>query len=102
QPADYILTNAHVVALAQRIRVRFADGSEHTAALVNADPLTDVAVLSVGDALLHPAHLSPEPVRKGQIVFAFGSPLRFEFSVSQGIVSANGRKLDITNSGKYE
>jgi len=99
---NYILTNHHVVAGATRIRVRFADGSEHTARLVNSDELTDVAVLEVPDQFLHPAALSPDPVKKGQIVFAFGSPFRFDFSVSQGIISASGRQLDIGNSGKYE
>ncbi|MEM6853603.1 MAG: trypsin-like peptidase domain-containing protein [Planctomycetota bacterium] len=99
---NYILTNHHVVEKAQRIRVRFADGSEHTARLVNSDKLTDVAVLEVPDQFLHAAALSPDPVKKGQIVFAFGSPFRFDFSVSQGIVSASGRQLDIGNSGKYE
>lgn len=99
---NYILTNHHVVNGATRIRVRFADGSEHTARLVNSDELTDVAVLEVPDQFLHPAALSPDPVKKGQIVFAFGSPFRFDFSVSQGIVSASGRQLDIGNSGKYE
>lgn len=99
---NYILTNHHVVANATRIRVRFADGSEHTARLVNSDELTDVAVLEVPDQFLHAAALSPDPVKKGQIVFAFGSPFRFDFSVSQGIVSASGRQLDIGNSGKYE
>ncbi|MEM9420181.1 MAG: trypsin-like peptidase domain-containing protein [Planctomycetota bacterium] len=99
---NYILTNHHVVASASRISVRFANGSEHTARLVNSDELTDVAVLEVPYEFLHPAALSPDPVKKGQIVFAFGSPFRFDFSVSQGIVSASGRQLDIGNSGKYE
>ena len=101
-PKNYILTNHHVVAGASRIRVRFADGSEYTATLINSDPPTDVAVLEVPDALLHPAAIAPEPVKKGQIVFAFGSPFRFDFSVSQGIVSASGRRLDISNTTKYE
>ena len=108
QPSDggkarsVILTNHHVVDGADEIHVRFADGSEHNATLINSDPPTDVAVLEVDDAYLHPAAVSLEPVRKGQIVFAFGSPFQFEFSVSQGIVSASGRRLDIANSNKYE
>ncbi|MEM9883694.1 MAG: trypsin-like peptidase domain-containing protein [Planctomycetota bacterium] len=101
-PQNYILTNHHVVDGASRIRIRFADGGEYTAAVVGSDALTDVAVLSVPGGFLHPAAVRLEPVRKGEIVFAFGSPLRFDFSVSQGIVSASGRRLDISNSGKYE
>jgi len=99
----YVITNHHVVAEAKQIRVRFADGSDHVATLVNSDPLTDVAVLRVPDAFLHAAAISLEPVKKGQIVFAFGSPFRFDFSVSQGIVSASGRTLEVaTASGKYQ
>lgn len=99
---NYILTNHHVVHGAARIRVRFADGNEHTATLVNSDELTDVAVLEVPDQFLHPAAVNPKPVKKGEIVFAFGSPFRFDFSVSQGIVSASGRHLDMSGAGKYE
>lgn len=99
---DYIITNHHVVADAEQLRVRFADGSEHTATLVGTDPLTEVAVLKVRESHLHPAEISTQDVSKGQIVFAFGSPFRFDFSVSQGIVSAVGRRLDVSGSGKYE
>ena len=102
EATNYILTNHHVIDGADRIRVRFADGSEHTATLIGSDELTDVAVLEIDDRFLHAAAIRPEPIRKGEIVFAFGSPLRFEFSVSQGIVSASGRRLDIINPGKYE
>ncbi|MEM6460112.1 MAG: trypsin-like peptidase domain-containing protein, partial [Planctomycetota bacterium] len=102
EPRNYILTNHHVIDGASRIRIRFADGGEYTATVVGSDELTDVAVLSVPGGFLHPAAVRLEPVRKGEIVFAFGSPLRFDFSVSQGIVSASGRRLDISNSGKYE
>lgn len=99
---NYILTNHHVINGAERIRVRFADGSSHVVKLIGSDPPTDVAVLEIEDQFLHAAAISPEPIRKGEIVFAFGSPLRFDFSVSQGIVSASGRQLDIINPGKYE
>ncbi len=101
---NYIVTNAHVVAGAARVVVRFADGSEDVGHVVGADVLTDVAVLRLDRQMLHPAAISGEPVRKGQIVFAFGSPFQFDFSVSQGIVSATGRRLNYAPSdrGKYQ
>ena len=101
---NYIITNAHVVAGAARVIVRFADGSEDVAHVVGADVLTDVAVLRLDRQMLHPAAVSGEPVRKGQIVFAFGSPFQFDFSVSQGIVAATGRRLNYTPSdrNKYQ
>lgn len=92
----YIVTNAHVVANAQEIAVKFFDGSERLAEVVATDPSTDIAVIKVEGDSLHPASLADEPVDQGEIVFAFGSPLGFSFSMSQGIVSAKGRQLGVT------
>jgi serine protease Do len=99
----HIITNFHVVQGAQRIEVRFQDGDKRAATLVNADPRTDIAVLKVEGDGLHPAFTADEPVEQGDIVFAFGSPFGFDFSMSQGIVSATGRKnLRIIQGGGYE
>ena len=100
--SDYVVTNHHVVDNADRIVVRFADGREYDARLVGSDSATDVAVLDVDGGPFHAATLSPDPVAKGQLVFAFGSPLAFDFSVSQGIVSASGRQLSLAPGGRYE
>jgi serine protease Do len=93
--AGHIITNNHVIEGADLISVRFVDGSKRDAKLVAADPQTDIAVLKVEGNGLHPAVLAREPVEQGDIVFAFGSPFRFENSMSQGIVSAKGRELGI-------
>ncbi|MEM0915553.1 MAG: trypsin-like peptidase domain-containing protein [Planctomycetota bacterium] len=97
----HIITNHHVVAGADEIEVKFADGTAREATVVETDPATDIAVLKVemDSATLHPAVLAASPVRQGEIVFAFGSPLRFDFSMSQGIVSATGRNLNIISGG---
>jgi len=101
---DYIITNHHVVRDAQIIRVRFHDGAEYEATVVATDPRTDVAVLTVDAQNLVPASIAQSEVEQGDIVFAFGSPLSFDFSMSQGIVSATGRTLDIirVRGGGYE
>ena len=91
----YIITNNHVVQGADVITVRFHDGSEREAKIVGTDPRTDVAVIQVKEGDLHPASIAAEPVQQGDIVCAFGSPFRFEFSMSQGIVSAKNRQLGI-------
>ena len=105
--AGHIITNNHVVRkrdglLADEILVRFHDGSERNAKVVGTDPRTDVAVIRVEGDNLHPATIADEPVEQGDIVFAFGSPFRFEFSMSQGIVSGKGRQLGIIRNGGYE
>jgi serine protease Do len=99
----HIVTNAHVVANADVITVRFTDNSETEAEVVAVDPDTDVAVIRVKDAMLHAAARASEAVEQGDIVFAFGSPFRFEFSMSQGIVSAKGRRIGLVAAGRgYE
>jgi serine protease Do len=100
---QHVVTNHHVVNEADRIVLRFSDGSEREAQVVGQDPKTDIALLKVEGSPLHPALLAKERVEKGDIVFAFGSPLRFDFTMSQGIVSAKGRQLNIVARGQgYE
>ena len=93
----FVVTNQHVVegvGSSERIVVRFSDRSEAEATVVGLDKRTDIAVLRLDEettAYLHPAAVAETSARKGQVVFAFGSPFRFDFSMSQGIVSALGR-----------
>ncbi|HVL03368.1 MAG TPA: trypsin-like peptidase domain-containing protein, partial [Acidimicrobiales bacterium] len=93
----YLLTNAHVVDGAQGIKVVLADGSEHSATLVGADPLTDVAVIKVeGEPPFRVAVLgSAGALRVGQATVAIGSPLGLigGSSVTTGVVSALGRRV---------
>jgi serine protease Do len=96
----HIITNNHVIENADQVRVEFANGDTIDADIVGADPRTDIAVLKVDSDYLHPAAISTTPVRQGEIVFAFGSPLGFDFSMSQGIVSATGRQLGILRRGR--
>ncbi|MFA9478388.1 trypsin-like peptidase domain-containing protein [Phycisphaerales bacterium AB-hyl4] len=98
----HIVTNNHVVDGADEIRVRFQDGREYTAEIVGTDPNTDVAVLKINATDLHPLPVAQHEVQQGEIVFAFGSPFRFDFSMSQGIVSAKARQLRILGPGGYE
>lgn len=101
---DYIITNHHVVRNADIIKVRFHDGAEYEAQVLNTDERTDIAVLTVEASNLVPTSIAREDVQQGDMVFAFGSPLSFDFSMSQGIISATGRELGIINvkGGGYE
>jgi len=91
----HLVTNYHVVSDADQITVRFDDGREYAATVVGTDPKTDVAVLKIDASDLQPAALATEPVKQGELVFAFGSPFGNEFSMSQGIVSAKGREIEL-------
>jgi serine protease Do len=102
----YIVTNAHVVQGARQIRVRLqgleaADTPNKKlpprleAKLVGVDSLTDLAVLKI-DMKGLPAlqFANSDDLRQGQVVFAFGSPMGLENSVSMGVVSATARQID--------
>jgi serine protease Do len=106
--SGYIVTNAHVVEGARRVQVRLArpengapgasilkgPGQTVAARVVGTDSETDLAVLKVEQSGLPALTLGDsEALRQGQLVFAFGSPLGLEDSVTSGIVSAVARQL---------
>lgn len=89
-----ILTNAHVVSRARRIRVTLADGRTFDAGLVGAEPDVDVAVLRIGADHLPVAELGRSQLKVGQLVIAVGNPYGLNWTVTAGVVSALGRTLD--------
>jgi serine protease Do len=96
----YVLTNAHVVDGASKVTVRLLDRREFPARVVGTDPTTDVAVLKVDATGLTPAPLgNSDASRVGEWVLAVGNPLgeNLNFTVTQGIISAKGRALDLPN-----
>src|SRR5437763_13940990 len=95
-----ILTNAHVVSRARRIRVTLADGRKFDAGLVGSDPEVDVAVLRIGADHLPVAEPGRVPLRVGQLVIAVGNPYGLNWTVTAGVVSALGRDLDVRGSRK--
>ncbi|RME42693.1 MAG: hypothetical protein D6796_14040, partial [Caldilineae bacterium] len=91
----YILTNAHVVAAAQTLKVVLWSGEERPASLVVYEPSQDMAMLKVEGANLIAAPWGDSNrVRLGQPVIAIGSPLGdFPNSVTMGVVSGLDRAL---------
>ncbi len=89
----YIMTNNHVVENAERITVRFDDGTELEAEVVGTDPQSDVAVIAVNAARPLPA-LAPAAsadLEVGEWVVAIGSPFGLRSTLTVGVVSATGR-----------
>ena len=105
----YILTNAHVVLTARRIRVRFAatpaelanlhsilkpEGSTMDARLVGLDRETDLALIKVDQKDLPFLQFGDsDDLHQGQLVMAFGNPFGLEGSVSMGVVSSKARQI---------
>lgn len=90
--AGYIVTNNHVVAGSDKVRVTLSDGRKHDAVVVGTDAKTDLAVVRINANNLMPARFGDsDDVRVGHLVLAIGSPFRLGHSVTHGIISAIGR-----------
>jgi Do/DeqQ family serine protease len=88
----YLLTNNHVIAGADEIRVRLSDGREADATVVGTDPDTDVAVLKIDLPRLPTVTLGDiEHAQVGDAVLAIGNPFNVGQTVTSGIISALGR-----------
>lgn len=90
-----LLTNHHVIANAETIRARFADGETVQARLLGSDVNMDVALLALEGKQRWP-HVSlgsSTEARVGDWVVAMGNPLGLGHTVTAGIVSGKGRIL---------
>src|SRR5580700_5400330 len=109
----YIMTNAHVVEGAQRIRVALplpGDSSRPVpvgkrrileAKLLGVHKETDLALLKIDEQDLPTLPLLQQRARVGQLVFAIGSPEGLQNSVTMGVVSAVARQADPAKAMTY-
>ena len=97
----HIVTNHHVIEDAKAIKVVFNDGDEVEAELVGSDKTCDIAVLKVKtQKSLTPVKIGDSSaVRIGEEVIAIGTPSGIEFAgtLTYGVVSGLGRKIEITD-----
>src|SRR5882757_4778578 len=64
----FLVTSAHVVEGARRVRASFVDGSEYSAEVIGSDPLSDLAVLRAAADRLLPVELGDaSQLRVGQL-----------------------------------
>lgn len=89
----HVVTNNHVVQGANEIAVTMPDGTLRPAKLRGVDPESDLAVLLIDANGLQPIALgSSKDLAVGDVVLAVGNPLGVGQTVTQGIVSAVGRR----------
>jgi len=103
-PEGYVVTNAHVVARAAKLKVIFADGAEHEAEPVAIDEKHDLAVLHIKAKEQFPAIKlgRSDDLMIGETVIAIGNPLGYEHTVTAGIISATNRKMTFSRDVIYE
>jgi S1-C subfamily serine protease len=101
-PNGYILTNNHLVAGAQTIKVELPDHRTFTAKVVGTDAPSDLAVLKIEATNLYAIKLGDsDQTRVGDVVLAVGDPLGVGETVTMDIVSAKGRATGLAD-GAYE
>lgn len=98
----YIVTNNHVVSGSDKLEVILSDGTKLTASLVGTDSTSDLAVLTIDGSKVNTVASfgDSSKIEPAQTVLAIGSPLGSQYatSVTQGIVSAKSRTVDVTDS----
>ncbi|MCW5911466.1 MAG: trypsin-like peptidase domain-containing protein [Cyclobacteriaceae bacterium] len=93
----YIVTNNHVIEAAEKIQVLYNKKS-YEAELIGTDPSTDLAVLKIKENNLPAVTLgSSKNLAVGEWVIAVGNPFSLSSTVTVGVVSAKGRKINIVD-----
>ena len=105
----FVLTNTHVVTLdgsaaRVKIEVKTSDGRVYPASIVGTDPINDLAVIKVAA----PINFKPivfadsSKVNVGDRVVAIGAPLGLANTVTEGIVSALNRTIQVASAAAPE
>ncbi len=103
-PRGYILTNFHVIAEANKVRVSLSNGEKYDGRLVGADPSSDLAVIKVDARELPTARMADsDTIRVGQTAIAIGNPLGLSGgpTVTVGVISSAARSIQ-TDRGLME
>jgi Do/DeqQ family serine protease len=91
----YVLTNNHVVDQGVEVTVTMPDQRELKAKVIATDPATDIAVLKIDASNLPTmAWGDSSQLKVAEWVLAIGNPFQLNQSVTLGIVSATGRRLE--------
>jgi len=99
-PAGYVLTNWHVVRAAEsNVIIRLLNGDSYLGSIIGFDRQCDLCLLKIdtkGKKLHQAAFARPDDLMLGETVITLGNPFGLEHSVSQGVLSATNRNLDVT------
>ncbi len=105
RPDGLVVTNNHVIAKADEIRVVLSDGREFPATVIAADEKFDIGILKIdtkGEALPTLALKDSDDINVGDLVLAIGNPFGVGQTVTMGIVSALARtNIGVGDYGYY-
>ena len=100
-------TNNHVIESIDSIIIKMSDGTFYNADVLLLDEKNDFAILKIKDTtgIKFPTVKlgNSDSLRQGQDIFAIGSPLGYEYTISQGIVAGirDNEKVTFTDPTTY-
>jgi len=101
-------TNYHVIDGYDSILIKTSDGVFHNAELLLVDEQNDIAIIRILDTLRQKFPFvklgDSDEAKVGKIIYAVGSPLGFEYTISEGIIAAirEDEKVDFNDPYTYE
>jgi serine protease Do len=103
-PRGYILTNYHVVDGVRQIQVTLADKRGFAATLVARDLETDLAIIKISASQELPviAIGTSSDLMPGETAIAVGNAFGYEHTVTEGIVSALHRAVQVSDAQFYD
>jgi serine protease Do len=100
----YIITNHHVVAGVDSLRVTTNEGSTYAATVVSTDPTHDLAVIKIEAS--RPLPVMPlgtsSDLRLGETVVAIGNAFGYEHTATIGIISSLSRDVEVDQTQSYK
>ena len=95
----YIVTNNHVVKSANKIMVKLKNGEVYEATVVGRSNEPDIAVIKIEATGLQPVVVGDSSkLEVGDTAVVIGNPLGSGFTVTNGIISAMDREIDLGDS----
>ena len=102
-PDGDIVTNYHVIADADYIKITLEDKREYTAEVVGTDDATDLALLKIeAKGLPYQLFANSDSLKVGEWILAIGNPFGLQSTVTAGIVSAKARNIDVIDQNDIE
>ncbi len=94
-PDGYIVTDAHVIANAEKVTVLLQDDNRYPAKIIGRDEVSDLALLKIDAGRRLPVAVWGDSgaARVGDWILAIGNPFGLGGSVTAGIISARGRDI---------
>ena len=94
-PDGYIVTNNHVIAKANELKVTLNNNRSYDAEVIGTDANTDIALIKIDveNELPYLAFGDSDNAKIGEWVLAVGNPFNLTSTVTAGIVSAKARAL---------